>query len=79
MSDKRADSRQRVLKTGAIEFGGGSIDCTIKNLSATGALLEVVSPLGIPERFTLHFLADRTRRACTVVWRREKRIGMIFA
>ena len=53
MEEKRESLRSRVLKTGSISFGGAAISCTIRNISATGALLEVESPLGIPRRFTL--------------------------
>jgi hypothetical protein len=37
------------LKAGKISFGGGAIDCTVRNLSETGAALEVTTPVGIPE------------------------------
>jgi hypothetical protein len=53
MEGNRIAPRRRVLKAGSIEFGGGAIDCTIRNISETGAALEVVSPLYIPDRFTL--------------------------
>jgi hypothetical protein len=67
------------LKAGRITFGGGAaIDCTIRNLSETGAALEVTSPVGIPEHFTLVFEADHSHLACRVVWRKEKRIGVHF-
>lgn len=33
MGEKRAVHRRRVLKAGTIEFGGGVIDCTVRNLS----------------------------------------------
>jgi phosphate transport system protein len=47
------------LKAGRISFGGGAaFDCTVRNLSETGAALEVISPVGIPERFTLVIEAD---------------------
>ena len=78
MGEKRTTSRQRVLKAGTIEFGGGAIDCTVRNFSDTGAALDVTSPVGIPERFTLFIQADGTSLACTVVWRKEKRIGVKF-
>jgi hypothetical protein len=77
MEQKRIAQRQRVLKAGTIEFNGGAIDCTLRNLSATGAALEVTSPIGIPERFTL--AANGTHFPCRVVWRKEKRIGVAFA
>ena len=78
MADIRAAPRQRILKAGTIEFGGGGIDCTVRNLSATGAALEVVSPLGIPDQFNLVLTADHSRFSCRVVWRKEKRIGVTF-
>jgi hypothetical protein len=53
MDEHRAAPRHRILKAGTISFGGGAIDCTVRNLSATGAALEVVTPLFIPDRFTL--------------------------
>ncbi|MET3966030.1 MULTISPECIES: PilZ domain-containing protein [Bradyrhizobium] len=78
MDERRDKARRRVLKAGTIEFGGGAIDCTIRNFSDTGAALDVTSPVGIPERFTLVIQADGTHLACTVVWRKEKRIGVRF-
>ena len=67
-----------MLKAGTIEFGGGGIDCTVKNLSETGAALEVVSPLYIPDRFTLFVRSDQLKKPCHIVWRKEKRIGVAF-
>ncbi|AWL98899.1 PilZ domain-containing protein [Bradyrhizobium amphicarpaeae] len=78
MDERRDKARHRVLKSGTIEFGGGAIDCTVRNFSDTGAALDVTSPVGIPERFTLFIPADGTHLACTVVWRKEKRIGVKF-
>jgi PilZ domain len=76
MDDKRSSQRNRVLKAGTIEFNGGAIDCMVRNRSAAGAALDVTSPIGIPERFTL--IADGARFPCQVVWRKEKRIGVAF-
>ncbi|KRP96182.1 MULTISPECIES: PilZ domain-containing protein [Bradyrhizobium] len=78
MDERRDKARHRVLKAGTIEFGGGAIDCTVRNLSDTGAALDVASPVGIPDHFTLFVQADGTHRTCTVVWRKEKRIGVRF-
>ena len=57
MDERRDKARHRVLKAGTIEFGGGAIDCTIRNFSETGAALDVTSPVGIPDHFTLFLLA----------------------
>jgi hypothetical protein len=50
----------------------------MRNVSETGAALEVVTPLYIPDRFTLFVQSDQTKRACRVVWRKQKRIGVTF-
>src|ERR1035437_763000 len=71
--EHRVAPRRRVLKAGSISFGGGSIDCTVRNLSATGAALEVVSPLYIPDRFKLIVQTDNLNQPCHVVWRKERR------
>jgi hypothetical protein len=78
MAEKRNITRHRVLKAGTIEFGGGVIDCMVRNMSNTGAALDVTSPIGIPEHFTLVFPADGLHMPCHVVWRKEKRIGVAF-
>jgi hypothetical protein len=76
MVEKRTFSRHRVLKAGTIEFGGGAINCLVRNQSATGAALDVASPVGIPEQFTS--ITDGSHHPCHVVWRKEKRIGVAF-
>lgn len=78
MDERRNKARHRVLKAGTIEFGGGVIDCTIRNLSDAGAALDVTSPVGIPTHFTLLVQADGTHLSCSVIWRKEKRIGVRF-
>ena len=78
MNEHRIAPRRRMFKAGTIEFGGDGIDCTVKNLSDTGAALEVLSPLYVPDRFTLFVPSDQFRRRCHVVWRKERRVGIAF-
>ena len=78
MNEHRISSRQRVLKAATIEFGGGAIDCTIRNMSNSGAALDVNSPVGIPDRFILVLPADGLHVPCHVIWRKPKRIGISF-
>jgi hypothetical protein len=78
MDEKRIAPRHRVLKAGTIAFGGGTIDCTVRDMSDIGAALDVSSPIGIPDRFTLILAADGQHIACQVVWRKQKRIGIAF-
>ena len=76
MNESRAP-RWRTLKAGTIAFGGAGIDCTVRNISATGAALDVASPVGIPDEFTL-VIEGLLRRACHVAWRKSGRIGVKF-
>lgn len=78
MEDKRKLRRTRVLKAGTISFGGSAISCTVRNLTKSGALLDVVSPLGVPREFTLVISSDDVRRESRVVWIKEQRIGISF-
>jgi hypothetical protein len=56
--NKRASRRKRLLKAGTIEFGDGAITCIVRNISDTGALLDVATPVGIPHHFTLVLRAN---------------------
>jgi hypothetical protein len=77
--EHRVAPRRRILKAGSISVGGGgTIDCTVRNISETGAALEVVTPLYIPDRFKLIIQSDGLNRPCHIVWRKERRIGIAF-
>jgi len=78
MNEQRISPRRRILKAGAITFAGSEIACTVRNLSEAGAALDVVTPLFIPDRFTLVVSSEQLKRPCRIVWRREKRIGIAF-
>ena len=78
MDEHLIAARRRMLEAGTIEFGGGGIDCIVRNLSKTGAALEVVTPLFIPDRFTLFVRTEQLRRSCRIIWRNEKQIGVAF-
>lgn len=74
--EHRAAPRHKVLKSATISFGGGAITCTLRNLSDSGASLEVTSPIGIPDTFVLQ--TEGEARHCRVIWRKEHRIGVRF-
>ena len=78
MSERRTKDRQRVLKAGRIVFNGGAsvLDCTVRNVSGTGACLVVVNALTIPAEFELQF--DGDRQPSEVVWRQANRVGVRF-
>ena len=78
MNEQRTSRRQRVLKSGTIAFDGAGIDCLVRNISATGAALEVESQIGIPTEFKLVISAEHFNEFCRVLWRKAKRICVVF-
>jgi hypothetical protein len=79
MAEKRLSPRLRTIKGGTIMFGAAAaIDCIIRNMSDTGASLEVEGPTGIPDDFTLLIRPEIIKRSCHVVWRTDRRIGVRF-
>ena len=77
MNNKRYQ-RQNVMKAGTIVFGGSGIDCLVRNISDSGANLEVESQIGIPNSFDLVIDTERSNHHCHVVWRKARRIGIAF-
>ena len=78
-ADHRSAQRHRTLKGGHIVVNDGfsTFDCTIRNMSDTGAKLLVASSVGIPDRFALA-MQDGRNFACEVAWRTENEIGVRF-
>ena len=78
MVQSRRAARYHVVKAGTIKFRGSAIDCLVRNLSTTGAALEVSSQTGIPERFMLVVPGDGLHLPCRTMWCNEHRIGVAF-
>jgi len=76
--ERRAIPRKPVLMSGAIEFAGSAFNCLIRDISISGAALDVTNSHDIPERFNLVFKADGTHIPCHVIWRQQERIGVAF-
>ena len=77
--EKRRAPRHRVFKHGTLAFpGGGVIDCTVRNISTTGARVDVDSPVGLPEVVTLMISTDHFVRQCRKIWCNDNRIGLAF-
>jgi hypothetical protein len=80
MAERRAYPRHRTLKAGRIVFNRhfSVVNCTVRNLSAGGACLEVPSTLGIPDDFDLLIEPEKTARACRVAWKDDHHMGVTF-
>jgi hypothetical protein len=79
MEEKRASERKKVLKGGRLSFNGGHsvIDCTVRNLSESGARVMVETAIGIPDEVVLA-IHDGASHPCRVVRRKINEIGLLF-
>ena len=78
---KKRDARKSVHQPGWITLDGGFAvrQCVVENMSTTGAKITVNDSGTLPARLRLATSRDtRTGRACEVVWRRGKSLGVKF-
>jgi hypothetical protein len=79
---KKRDVRRSVQQAGWITLEGGfaARQCTVLDLSTTGAKIVVDDPGSVTtSKIRLAFARDaRTGRDCEVVWRRGKTLGVRF-
>ncbi|WP_298241306.1 PilZ domain-containing protein [uncultured Bradyrhizobium sp.] len=78
MIEKRTAQRHRVFKGGTITFENGGIPCTVRNMSAGGAAIDLDAPVMLPQSLTLSIACDDFVRNCRTVWRSDKRVGLAF-
>jgi hypothetical protein len=79
MVETRIAPRFRVSKAATIEFiGGRPINCVVRNLSVTGAAIELSDRSGIPDSFLLVIPDDGLRLPCRIVRRGGYLIGVAF-
>jgi PilZ domain len=76
--ERRIVPRHKVMLAGKIIVGkrASVIDCTVRNLSSTGAAIELPDAASVPPKFALCF--DNAVRHCTVAWRQADRLGVKF-
>lgn len=80
MQNRRASLRHRAFKGAQIvsNDGASAVDCTVRDVSDTGARLRVESPIGVPAAFILRLAAGGLERDCRLVWTNAKEIGAAF-
>ncbi len=76
----RAGNRSRVLKSAMISFSGGqaTLECVVRDYSATGARLRLQGLGGPPDTFELLIELDGIKVDCEVTWRRGQDCGVKF-
>ena len=78
--ERRPTRRRRTLLAGRVCFDAGSeiFDCTIRNLSASGARITVPKDQPLPKTLYLIKLRDRVAFEATVVWTKGTEAGLAF-
>ncbi len=80
MSEQKPMPRGRTFLAGKVisNYGQSTIDCTVRRISDTGAVIEVESVLGVPEHFHLLIPGEGEPQPCRRSWQSEKQIGLVF-
>ena len=78
--NNRRQLRKRMLKGGIIAFSGrhATLACVVRDISDTGARLQVTQANGVPDTFELIIELDGFEAPVEVVWRTVTEIGVRF-
>jgi hypothetical protein len=75
---RRRSPRFKTFKGAELIWPNGvPVKCIVRNVSATGAKLEVFGPI-LRNVVDLIFDQDHSRRSCRVVWCKERMVGVEF-
>ena len=77
--ERRLAPRRNTHVAAKIVFASGraSRECVIRNVSETGAKLELASVAGVPDVFDL-VVPDHQPQPCRVIWRALKELGLVY-
>jgi hypothetical protein len=78
MDEKRKHPRTEISEPAYVSSGGSVMSCTVRNISAEGAAIDVENPAFVPSRFRLVMAKDSSVRECQVAWIQKNRIGLMF-
>jgi hypothetical protein len=75
---RRAAPRIKTFKGAQITWPNGvPVRCVVRNISETGACIEVFDPV-LQNTFDLIFDLNKAGRTCRVMWRKHPRMGVHF-
>lgn len=80
VGEERYTRRQRVLLKGVVAWNDefSSASCTVRDLSETGAKIQLESPAAIPANFVLHVEVGGWKAECERVWLEGLMMGVRF-
>ncbi len=79
-SERRVAPRTRTFKRAQILFNNrySTVDCIVRNISSTGALLTIDGSVPLPKQFEFRIGDDEAIRPAKLVYRRELFAGIHF-
>jgi PilZ domain len=79
-AEKRSAPRTRAFLKGKAIFNNrqSTLDCLVRDISATGARLEVSNAVLLPDAFDLYVAQKDTTMRARITWRRDGEIGVEF-
>ena len=80
MTERRSSERRKVSKAAKIVWNSGRsvLDCSLRNISKGGALIEVENTLSIPEEFELRWDDNAKRQQCILIRRKLRSLSVRF-
>lgn len=79
MDEHRVTTRRRTVKEGKVILTKWTVmDCLVRDLSHTGALLEFATPTKLPAEFRLRILVMGAEAPVELVWQRGLKAGVRF-
>ena len=81
MDDRRGVARTRIRRSAeivVIRRGATTMQCTLSDLTSTGACLTFAGTCEVPDTFELTFDRGRSSRPCRVKWRDGNKLGISF-
>ena len=79
MDERRKAPRRQVKKSATILLGENRrITCAVRDVSKTGAGLDVAGEVSLPGVFKLVIEMETVQRRCRMIWRKENRMGVVF-
>src|SRR5881227_306936 len=76
MDEKRKYLRTEINEPAYVSSGGSVMSCTVRNISAEGAAIDVENPAFVPPHFRLVMASDSTVHECRIAWIQKNRIGV---
>jgi hypothetical protein len=80
MIDQRSNTRRRSFLRAKVLFPNkaATMDCLVRDISETGARLDIGSQAVIPERFDLHIPQKGVTHQAIIRWRALEEMGVSF-